>query len=255
MKKCFLPLLILITTVQFSNAQTDTATTTVAPTVTPEIKKSIAVKWNPVALFFGNISILGEYNFKPKKSFTFGIGIPSEKVNTFTIDDEKESVTMKTFSAMAGYRMYMGKKPMSGFYFEPYLHYVKNEASTILEAELNGGPENFLTTSTFKAFGVGAQLGIQALIAKRVTIDFFILGPEANSVKHSVVARDISSTLPWDQIDEQEARQEIEDAIGDIPLIGDKIKVTVDKNTKTVRTDYSGFLPGFRGGISIGFRF
>ncbi len=253
MKKCFSPLLILITSAQFLNAQSDTASTTVAPP--PEFGKSIAVKWNPGGLFFGNISLAGEYNFKPKKSLTFGIGIPSEKVNTFTIDDEKESITMKTFSVMAGYRMYMGKKPMSGFYFEPYLHYVKNEASTILDIDLNGSTENFLTTSDYKAFGLGAQLGVQALIAKRVTIDFFILGPEANSVKHSVVAKDLTSTLPWDQVDEQQARQEIEDAIGDIPLIGDKIQVTVDRNAKTVRTDYSGFLPGFRTGISIGFRF
>lgn len=36
---------------------------------------------------------------------------------------------------------------------------------------------------------------------------------------------------------------------------GKKLKITVDANTRTVSSDYKGFLPGLRAGLSIGFRF
>ena len=88
-----------------------------------------------------------------------------------------------------------------------------------------------------------------------VTIDLFFLGPEANSAKHNIVMQDITSTGPWDAQESADAQQEIDDAIGDLPIIGDKLKVVVDANARTVSSDYKGFLPGFRTGLSIGFRF
>ena len=221
----------------------------------PEFSSSFAAKWNPESLFFGKISTFGEFNFKHKKSVTLGIGIPYNKSFTYKLDDKDRSIAMKTFSIMGGYRMYFGKKEMKGFYFEPYLKYMKNDASTIINTDLNGTPTDFVTTSSYSGFGVGLQLGVQFLIAKRVTLDFFLLGPEANSAEHKFSMHDITSTGPWDAQDSQDAQDEIDDAIGDLPILGDKIKVTVDANARTVSSEYKGFLPGFRAGLSIGFRF
>jgi hypothetical protein len=172
-----------------------------------------------------------------------------------TIDDQKQDVKIKTLSALVGYRMYMGKKSMSGFYFEPYLHYTKNEASTVLKRTLDNKPVDFLTTSDYKAFGVGAQLGVQFMIAKRVVIDFYFLGLEGNSTNFKVVSKETTTTLPWSDVDRAEAEREIKEAVNDIPIIGKKINVTVDPNQKTVTTDYSGFLPAVRLGLSVGIRF
>lgn len=216
---------------------------------------SFAVKWNPESLVFGKISTFGEYNFKRKKSFTFGIGIPINKSVTFNLDDEDRVINTKTFSIMGGYRMYFGKKQMKGFYFEPYLKYMKNDISTIINTDLDGMPTDFVTTSTYSGVGVGLQLGAQFMIAKRIVIDMFFLGPEANSAKHKIVMQDITSTGQWDAQQSADAQQEIDDTIGDLPVIGDKLKVVIDANARTVSSDYKGFLPGFRAGLSIGFRF
>lgn len=160
---------------------------------------------------------------------------------------------------MAGYRLYMGKKPMSGFYFEPYLHYTKNDASTNLNGDLAGDPVVFHTTSKYSAFGLGAQLGVQFLISDRVTIDLFFIGPEANSTRHNLIMKEVTTALPWDIVDAQEAEREIKDVVdqlaGKYPFIGKKINITVDPEEKTVSSDFKGFLPGFRGGLSIGIRF
>jgi hypothetical protein len=226
------------------------------PSTSPALfQPSTSIKWNPSSLYFGKIGLMGEYNFKRKRSLTFNIGIPMSKKTSVKIDDKDREVEMKTFSIMGGYRMYLGRKTMTGLYFEPYLKYVKSDASTILDSDLDGKPTNFATTSAYTGFGVGAQLGVQFMIAKRVVIDFFFLGPEANSSKHKVVMHDITSTDAWDAQEAADAQKEINDSIGDIPVIGDKLKVVVDPNAKTVSSDYSGFLPGLRFGLSVGVRF
>jgi hypothetical protein len=221
----------------------------------PEFSTSVAVKWNPESLYFGKVGLSGEFNIKHKKSVTFGIGIPYDKSITYKLNDKDRDITIKTFSIMGGYRMYFGKKEMKGFYFEPYLKYMKNDASTIISSDLNGRSVDFVTTSNYSGFGLGLQLGVQFMIAKRVVFDFFFLGPEANTAKHKAVMHDITSVGPWNAADAADAQQQIDDNIGDVPVLGDKLKVTVDANTRTVSSDYKGFLPGFRTGLSIGFRF
>lgn len=221
----------------------------------PEFSSSSALKWNPASLYFGKVSLIGEYNLKHKKSLTLGIGIPYSKSLTYQLDNKDRNITMKTFSLMAGYRMYLGKKDMTGFYFEPYLKYLKNDASTLISTNLNGKPTDLATTSNYTGFGVGAQLGIQFMIAKRVVFDLFLIGPEANTARHTVVMKDMTSTGSWDAQQAADAQTEINKSIGDLPIIGKKIKVTVDANTRTVSSDYKGFLPGLRAGLSVGFRF
>jgi hypothetical protein len=66
---------------------------------------------------------------------------------------------------------------------------------------------------------------------------------------------DITSTEPWDAQDAADAQAEINSSIGDLPIIGDKLNVVVDPNAKTVSSDFSGFLPGLRFGLSVGVRF
>jgi hypothetical protein len=220
----------------------------------PEFVPSYAVKFSPASLYFGKIGLQGEYNFKKKKSVTFAVGIPMSKKTTIEIDDEDRAVEMKTFSAMAGYRMYLGKKTMTGVYFEPYLKYLKNDAATVISTDLDGTPTDLITTSKYSAFGVGGQLGVQFMIAKTVVFDFYFLGPEANMAKHNLVVHD-NSGGSWDAQEAQDAEDEIRSTIGDIPVIGKKINVEVDAATKTVTSDYSGFLPGIRFGLSVGIRF
>lgn len=222
---------------------------------THDLFPSFGVKYNPTALAFGGIAFQGEYHFKRKKSFTLGINVPAQMTRSIEVDGKDRDVTTKTLSFYGGYRMYLGKKSMRGFYFEPFLHYTQNEMSSIIDGDLSGAPVDFASTGKYTAFGVGAQLGVQFMIAKRVIIDFFFLGPEANSTKYSLVMRDITTVGPWDAQDVADAQREINQTIEDVPGLKNKVKVTLDANQKTATSDYKGFLPGFRGGLSIGIRF
>jgi hypothetical protein len=222
---------------------------------TPAFNSSTAVKWNPASLFVGKLGLSGEYNFKKKRSVTFGIGFPIETTHSFNIDSPR-SVTLKTFSVMGGYRMYFGKKTMSGFYFEPYLKYLKNDASTIINIDVAGSKESFNLTSNYSGVGAGAQLGVQFLIVKRIIIDLFILGPEGNISKHEMKALEINpDALPWTPGEKQDIENNLYDAVKDVPFIGKKIKFTADVNAHSVTSSYNGFVPGIRFGGSIGIRF
>jgi len=216
---------------------------------------NVVVKWAPGALAFGKISVGGEYNFKPRKSITLQVGIPNARTYTVDYDGKDSDIKLEGTSVLAGFRYYLSKRQVSGFYIEPYGKYLSQEGSGILKGELVNEPSDFDTKFTYKAFGVGAQLGLQFLIANRVALDFFVIGPEANMAEVGFNARDISSNLPWTQEAADEARADIEEAIRDIPIIGDKTTIKVDRATKSVAVDYDGFLPSLRFGASIGIRF
>jgi hypothetical protein len=149
----------------------------------PEHKKSVALKFAPLGLAAGKVTFGGEYNYRHRNSFTLLAGVPFDKKNTFQIDGDKSPVTSKAFSLMGGYRHYLGRRTMSGFYIEPYLKYVKADARGLINKDLQGQNSIFDTHAHYEGIGIGAQLGVQIMIAKLVALDFFFLGPEANSRK------------------------------------------------------------------------
>jgi hypothetical protein len=212
-------------------------------------------KWAPGALAAGKITVGGEYNFKHRKSVTLMVGIPNPRTYEVEYDANNSDVETKGYSVVAGYRYYLSKRQVSGFYIEPFAKYVDHEGSGILKGELVNEQADFDTKVSYKAYGVGAQLGVQFLVAKRFAIDLYLLGPEANIAKFRSTAKDISSIFPWTPQMAAEAKADIEEIVQDIPIIGDKAEVNVNSVTKTVSVDYDGFLPSLRAGISIGWRF
>ena len=216
---------------------------------------STAIKFAPASLWAGKVTLGGEYNFANRKSFTLVVGIPFEKSQKLTIDGKQSDLVSKAFSVMGGYRYYLNKNTMSGFYVEPYAKYVKHEAKGLIPFDLNGQAIIMDNYSEYSGFGVGAQIGLQAVIAKTVIFDLFLLGPEANSSKFSSRSTDITNNAGWDQADADDAELTIENILSDIPIVGDKIDVTVDTDKRSVFTRFSGFVPGFRIGASVGIRF
>lgn len=247
MKKIFFALL-LMSTAAFSQEQKEK----------PAFKSSVVVKWNPESLAFGKISLGSEIHLWHKRGITFNVGLPAEQSKTFKIDDKDRDVKMKSTSVMAGYRMYLGKSDITGLYFEPYVKYVKNEASVAGVDYTIGTPSRtaiFTISNDYKGFGLGAQLGVQFMIAKRIAFDLFLIGPEANSTKDELKAVETSNALPWNMIETNDAKAKVQEFVKDIPIIGKKIEISVDQANKTVRGNYSGILPGFRAGLSVGVRF
>src|SRR6266516_7993881 len=88
-------------------------------------------------------------------------------------------------------------------------------------------------------------------------IALFFLAPQINAFSNHFMAVDISNNLlGWNNIQADEAEQDIRDFLYSQPIVGSFFKnrtdVKVDKNNKTVRADFKGALPGIRFGISIG---
>jgi Protein of unknown function (DUF3575) len=216
--------------------------------------KAFYYKFAPAGLYTGKITLGVEYNLKEKHSVEIMIGFPKKVSKSLDYDKSSSDFDMDAFSILAGYRMYMGRKTASGFYFQPYFKYLKHNANGVINGELDGEVARFDSKSNYKGYGIGGQLGVQFLIAKRALFDFYLLGPEANMVKYSSTMTDVANSIPWTFVQADEAEQDIRNAIADIPLIGEKMEVDVDANTKTIQTRYNGFLPGFRIGVSVGLR-
>ena len=218
------------------------------------IRPSIALKWAPTGLFLGSINLHGEYNFG-KNSLTAKIGIPAKTNHSFQYDGNDANFLMRATSFLAGYRTYLTKKHMSGLYFEPFFKYVHHSSEGIGNGRLAGEPVVMNFTNDYNGVGVGAQLGVQFMIKKRIAIDLFFLGPEINSARNNFVAVETSRTIPWTSIQASEAEHDIRDFIDKFPFIRNKTKLMVDENNKSVRADFKGVIPGFRIGISFGVAF
>ena len=218
------------------------------------LKPNIAVKWAPAGLFVGSFNLHGEYNFG-KNSLTAKIGAPVKTQHSFEYDGNDADFFMRATSFMAGYRTYLSKKHMKGFYFEPFFKYVHHSSEGVGYGKLDGEPVIMNFNNDYNGVGVGAQLGVQFMIKKIVVVDFFFFGPEINSARNNFVAVETSRTIPWTTIQADEAEKDIRDFIDKFPFIKNKTTVMVDKNNKSVRADFKGAIPGYRIGVSFGVAF
>lgn len=219
---------------------------------------NVAVKWAPTGLIVGSLSLQGEYRIDSKHSLTAKIGIPVTAKRTFEYEGDDADFNMKATSFLAGFRNYFSrKKKMSGFYVEPFFKFVHHSAEGVANSSLNNRPVTWNFTNDDNAFGVGAQLGAQFMVAKRFVVDIFFLGPEINSASNNFKAVDVSgnNAIPWTFVESSEAEQEIRNFIDQFPFVRNKVNVKVDNMSKTVAADFKGVLPGIRTGISIGFAF
>ena len=217
-------------------------------------KPNIAIKWAPAGLWVGSFNLHGEYNFG-KNSLTAKIGMPIKTSHGLNYDGNDANFYMRATSFMAGYRTYLSKRHMKGFYFEPYFKYVHHSSEGVGYGKLDGEPVVMNFNNDYNGIGIGAQLGIQILIKDIVVVDFFFLGPEINSGTNNFVAVETSRTLPWTTIQASEAEADIRDVIDNFPFIRKKTDVMVDKYNKSVRADFKGIIPGYRVGVSFGVAF
>src|SRR5882724_3853908 len=145
---------------------------------TKTYKPSVAVKFAPAGLVAGKITFGGEFNFKHKQSITLLAGVPFDKTYPISYQGNTSNLTMHAGSVMAGYRYYLGKKDMSGFYVEPYAKYLKMQAKGPINGNIGSRTAVFDSQFDYSGFGAGIQLGVQFMIAKTVTLDFFFAGAE-----------------------------------------------------------------------------
>ncbi|MCK9640354.1 MAG: hypothetical protein M0R39_10655 [Prolixibacteraceae bacterium] len=225
-------------------------------------KRKNVVKFLPENLIFNSLSFEYERKFSPKSSFILGLGLESPKsfANKFGMDNPDNKITNDAFSTMAiraAYRHYAGHhvRPV-GFYFSPYLKYQKFKAKadnhrTITEGyppvttqydekyDVNGNTLNF-----------GIQWGVQFMIAKRLTVDFYFLGIEAGLADVTATVKSPNVIM----IDKVESG--VRDNVDKLPsFLSSKIKVTRSGSDQVDVSGKSMPYPWLRSGISIGLAF
>ena len=241
MKRCFF-LLLAISFVQLIAGQENVIS-----------EPNVTVKWAPTGLILGSLSLQAEYNIGGKSSLTGKIGIPVSVRHTFEYEDKDASFQMKATSFLAGYRMYLTRKHMKGLYLEPYFKYVHHSSEGTGIGKLDGRSVTMTFTNDYNAGGIGAQLGAQFFVGKRLVVDLFFLGPELNSARNNLKAVEATNTLTWTEVQASDAEKGIKEFLEQFPFIRNHTTIMVDRSNRTVTANFKGALPGYRAGISFGF--
>jgi hypothetical protein len=214
----------------------------------------ITLKWAPTGLILGDLSLQGEYSFLRKSSLTAKIGVPMSRLYHATFDGHDVNLHMKSLSFLAGFRKYLSKHILKGFYVEPFFTFAHHTSDGNGDGTLDNQPVTMDFTNGYNGIGAGVQLGSQFIIAKRFVIDFFFLGPQVTSSTNNFKAIDHSNTssTTWTTIQANQAETDIRNFLNQFPFIKNKVDVHVDKPNRTVTADFKGTLVGVRLGVSVG---
>lgn len=148
------------------------------------------------------------------------------------------------------YRFYLSKKEApGGFYIAPFARYTHLNIDQDYRYTPASGIEHVANLrGHFNGIGGGAMIGMQWMLGKRVTLDWWILGPFIGDLDAEFNGTDDMSDLSAQ--DKANLERDIEDV--DIPLW--TIDATIGNNIVTAKI--KGPFYGVRAfGVSIGIRF
>lgn len=128
---------------------------------------------------------------KKNQSFSINVGPvalpkPSDErvaINDYTLRNDLKS---NGFNFSVDYRFYLGKEnryaPPRGVYLGPYLSYNQFHRESSWSYSSTGVPDKIVNTDMdMKIFSVGAELGYQFVLWKRMAIDLALIGPGVGS--------------------------------------------------------------------------
>ena len=124
---------------------------------------------------------------KKNQSFSINVGpvalpkSPDERIaiNDYTLRNDPKS---NGFNFSVDYRFYLGKEnryaPPRGIYLGPYMSYNQFHRESVWSYSSTGVPDKTVSTDMdMKIFSMGAELGYQFVLWKRMAIDFLLIGP------------------------------------------------------------------------------
>lgn len=205
------------------------------------------------------ISFVAGYRFMPYSSLD---GLPLvDKLQDRLIDKDvltqndldnlsDWSAANKTFTGEL--RFYGGKEPGArGFYLSLYGRYTDMQVAYLYDYETSNKAYLIPLKSNVKGLGGGLMIGSQWLIAKRVVLDWYILGGHYGKLTGNTdAAVDLSSMTAAEKAELQQDLESLIDA-GDISFISE---ATV--TDEGVKAKIDGPFLGIRGaGISLGIAF
>jgi hypothetical protein len=233
-----------------------------APTETMTLVdyKSNIAKLNVTSLLFKNVSLQYERILTKRMSVALGLRImPKSSLpfsnaieNSIGNDDEEtlkliQDMRIGGFAITPEFRYYVGKGYGKGFYLAPYVRYQK---FTIESSYLFTDENNEMQAIDFKGdynnFGIGLMIGSQFKLAKNITLDWWIIGPQYGSNNMNIAGSGF-------QLSDEDVKT-LRDDITDIEILGMHPEVEISNTHANIKAN-KGFwaLRGF--GICIGFQF
>lgn len=190
------------------------------------------------------VSVLLSCNVMPKG------GVPY--IGQFTDDESAKSIRLGTFSFTPEVRFYLASGYGGGFYIAPYYRYERftlYQLSTTFTDD-NDDERTIDVNGSLNTHSGGILLGCQWLVGskKNIVLDWSILGVHGGKSSGNFTGITDETISPEDQ---QTLKQDIEDALKDIPLI--KSEVGVDEHSANIKID--GPWAFIRTSFSIGYRF
>jgi hypothetical protein len=163
---------------------------------------------------------------------------------------EVESIRMGNYAITPEVRFYAGKKGYGhGFYLSLFFRHASHTIDNIsVDYNDNAGVSRTVTlTGKLTSNTGGFMLGSQWMIARRVALDWWIVGPHFGAGKGTLSGR---TSTPISTADQNSLLSEISDIVNGIPFVKNTIKV--DANSASV--SLTGPWSGVRAGLSLGFR-
>jgi hypothetical protein len=219
------------------------------------------VKLNLTALVLKNYSLQYERTLNRKISIAVAFRTMPSTTLPFknaivkqVVDDDPdtkntiETFELNNFAITPEIRFYLSKKGYGrGFYLAPFYRYASFKTSTLnFDYEGAGTSGTISLSGKLTANTAGLLLGAQWLLGKRVSLDWWILGPHYGSGTGDFSGKSSHALTSQEQND---LREQLEDI--DIPLT-DK---TVNVNANGAFMKLDGPWGGIRSGISLGLKF
>ncbi|MCC9166927.1 DUF3575 domain-containing protein [Pontibacter harenae] len=201
------------------------------------------------------ISFVAGYRFMPEKSAN-DLWLTQQVTKRFLEDvddlsEDLENVELSNNAVTGELRFYTGSKPGArGFYLSLYGRYTNMKGTYTFDHDTETETYTIPLQADLKGIGGGLMLGSQWLIAKTITLDWYLIGAHYGKLKGDLNAVTDLSTMSADE--KADLEQKIETAI----VVGDKqyIEATVTDRGVNGKSD-SPFI-GIRGlGFSLGIAF
>lgn len=219
-------------------------------------------KTNLSALALGNINLTYERSIAKRLSFSISYATKSKGSMPFasSVENIIDNPDVKVSDFQYGsttitpeLRLYLGTGKLKGFYLAPYLRFstVDLGVPVSFTNPVLMGRQTVTFNGKFTATSGGLMIGIQKHIAKKLVLDFWILGGHFGSSKGNIIA---PITPPLSTPQERAALQaELDQSKEAGPF---KFKGVVNSNGTSADISAEGAWAGIRGaGICLGIRF
>jgi hypothetical protein len=224
------------------------------------------IKTNLTSYALNNYNITYERSILKKMSISVGFRympkttVPLKSTLEKYIDNPDVKINdfqMGNFAITPELRLYLGLGKMKGFYIAPYARYASFDLSVPITYDYLAPGETekpqAVFTGNFKSFSGGLLIGTQFQLAKKLVLDFWIIGAHYGTSSGTINAVTNKSLGSGPSSPAWNALQQQLDEFKEIGPFKFEGKVT-SSNTAQITT--TGAWAGIRAlGLSLGFRF